>query len=86
MPAPDIGGIVLRDFFKDPVGPLRLLWHAGSSNARRYIAVDRNHAEVRPAKSSAPAEIRLLQRLVDGENLRDAAGQLHISFNTARTH
>jgi DNA-binding CsgD family transcriptional regulator/PAS domain-containing protein len=33
-----------------------------------------------------PAETRLLQRLADGETLRDAAGSLRISFNTARTH
>jgi DNA-binding CsgD family transcriptional regulator len=31
-----------------------------------------------------PAEIRLLQRLVDGTRLSDAAAQLHISLNTAR--
>jgi DNA-binding CsgD family transcriptional regulator len=32
-----------------------------------------------------PAEIRLLQHLVDGIHLSDAAAQLHISLNTVRT-
>jgi len=47
--------------------------------------------EVAPVKSLGrlfeltPAEIRLLQRLVDGIHLSDAAARLHISLNTART-
>ncbi len=47
--------------------------------------------EVAPVKSLGhlfrltPAEIRLLQRIVDGTRLSDAAAQLHISLNTART-
>jgi DNA-binding CsgD family transcriptional regulator len=47
--------------------------------------------EVAPVKSLGqlfqltPAEIRLLQQLVDGIRLSDAAVQLHISLNTIRT-
>jgi len=47
--------------------------------------------EVAPVKSLgqlfqlSPAEIRLLQQLVDGISLTDAAAQLHVSLNTART-
>jgi DNA-binding CsgD family transcriptional regulator len=33
----------------------------------------------------SPAELRLLQRLVDGTTVTDAAEQLHISLHTART-
>ncbi len=33
----------------------------------------------------SPAEVRLLQRLVDGSSVADAAEQLHISLHTART-
>jgi DNA-binding CsgD family transcriptional regulator len=32
-----------------------------------------------------PAEIRLLQHIVDGKSLREAAAGLHISLHTART-